>query len=65
MVIEQIEPHHKNGWSKFSIWPRKVGHICCGCSLAHDVEMKVDKKGRIWMRWRTNNQATAAMRRKR
>lgn len=59
--IEQIEPT-ATGWSKWSIWPRKVRHICCECNNVHDVEMKVSK-GKIWMRWKTNHRATAAMRR--
>jgi hypothetical protein len=53
----------KSGWSKWEIWPRKVRHGCCGCSLVHDLEMMVDKRGKIVMRWRINNRATAAMRR--
>lgn len=62
MTVEQIEPG-PNGWSKWSVWPRKVRHICCDCNSAHDVEMRVDKKNVIWMRWRVNNAATSAMRR--
>ena len=44
--------------------PRKnFRHMCCGCSLVHDVDFKVDKRGRIWTRWSPNDRATSASRR--
>lgn len=55
----------ETGWSKFEIWPRKVRHGCCHCNLVHDLEIKVDAKRNVWFRWRVNNRATAAARRKR
>jgi len=59
---EQVEPT-ETGWSKWEIWPRKFRHMCCHCSEVHDVETKVDKKRRIWFRWKANNRASAAARR--
>lgn len=38
-------------------------HECCGCSLTHDVEYKIER-GRIFTRWRVNEKATRAARRK-
>lgn len=61
-MIEQVEPDGVDGWSKFTIWPRKLQHICCDCLMVHDVEMRVDNKRWVWMRWRTNKKATATQR---
>lgn len=64
MAYDQVEPG-PTGWSKFEIWPRKVRHACCFCDGVHEIEMRVDAKKRVWFRWKINNRATAAMRRKR
>lgn len=32
-------------------WRKKDRHVCCNCGFEHDVELKVDKRGRVWMRW--------------
>ena len=37
---------------KWMRWGRDDVHVCCGCGLRHEVEMKVDKRGGIWMRWK-------------
>jgi hypothetical protein len=38
-------------------------HECCHCSLVHDTEFKVEN-GRIFTRWKVNDKATKAQRKK-
>lgn len=44
--------------------PRRGLHLaCCDCSLVHDLAVKVDEAGKIWVRVKRHNRATAALRR--
>ena len=43
---------------------RNFKHVCCGCHLVHKVDFKIDENGDIWTRWKSDNRATAAARRK-
>lgn len=63
MTYDQLEPED-DGWSKWHFFPRFWKHACCFCSEIHEVKMKVDKRGKIWMKWRTDKRASSAMRRK-
>lgn len=38
-------------------------HECCGCSLVHETEYKVEN-GRIFTRWKVNDKETKALRKK-
>lgn len=38
-------------------------HECCGCSLVHDLEYKVEN-GRIFSRWKVNQRETNKQRKK-
>lgn len=51
---EHLQPE-KDGWSKWTHFPRVWKHQCCACSEKHSVQMKIDKVGKIWMRWKTDN----------
>jgi len=61
MAVEQLQPG-PNGWSKWSVWPKKVRHICCHCLNTHDIEIKVDKRLNVNMRWKENKKATSRAR---
>jgi len=32
-------------------WSKIDTHICCDCNMKHTVEIKVDKRGVVWMKW--------------
>ena len=32
-------------------WSMEWEHICCDCGLTHRVEVRVDRGGRLWMKW--------------
>ena len=36
---------------KWYRWSKDQIHECCQCGLQHDVQIKVDKKGFVWMKW--------------
>ena len=36
---------------KWYPWSRSDQHVCCNCNHRHDVDIKVDKRGVVWMRW--------------
>jgi hypothetical protein len=38
-------------------------HECCGCSLVHETEFKVEN-GRIFTRWKVNEKETKELRKK-
>lgn len=57
-------PVKKTGWTAWFKVQRKHKHICCDCLLAHFVEQRTTNDGDIEERWKRNNRATAAMRRK-
>lgn len=57
---EHLTPE-KDGWSKWSHFPRRFKHQCCECSEIHWVQMKVIA-GKIFMKWKTDNQASAVAR---
>lgn len=46
---------NKDGWSDWVHFPRKFKHQCCECGNKHLVQMKLDSRGKIWMRWKTDN----------
>jgi hypothetical protein len=43
------ENHRIDG--KWGRWAKESRHVCCNCGLEHDVDMKVDRAGNIWMKW--------------
>lgn len=61
---EQLEHEHgqEPEWHYF---PRTFKMKCCDCSLIHTVKMKVDKRGKVWMKWIRDIRATSASRRDR
>jgi hypothetical protein len=42
---------------------RGMNLACCDCSLTHDLSVKIDVRGRIWIKVSRYNRATAALRR--
>ncbi len=55
------EAVHDGEWMHL---PRHGLHLaCCDCHLVHDLMAKVDKNGRILIRVKRHNRATAALRR--
>lgn len=51
---EHLQPD-ETGWSKWVHFPRFWKHQCCECGAKHLVLMKLDKRYRIWMKWKTDN----------
>ena len=47
------------------VWPRRRGYklVCCDCALVHRIDFVVDGRGRILIRLRRDERATAAIRR--
>ena len=43
---------------------RKHRHMCCECSLVHDIELRRNQDGTIDMKYTVNRRATAAARKK-
>lgn len=62
MTYETLEPG-PDGWEPWEKYTKKFKLACCDCNLVHLIEMKVDSKRRIWMRWKRHERATAALRR--
>lgn len=63
-MADESLPIKKTGWTAWFSVLRNHQHICCGCDLVHDVEQRILPDGTIEERWKTNNRATAARRRK-
>jgi hypothetical protein len=36
---------------RWAPWGKITDLACCKCGYRHLVEVKVDKRGRVWMRW--------------
>lgn len=60
---EQIE-HEKGKWPKWMHFPRRFKLSCCHCQLVHDGKIKVDSRGRVWIKLKQNLVATAGLRKK-
>jgi hypothetical protein len=56
-------PVKKTGWTAWMLFPRKHTHICCDCSLTHQIERRINLSGDVEERWKRDNRATAAERR--
>lgn len=50
---EHLTPE-KNGWSKWTFFPRLWKHQCCNCGELHWVRMRLIGR-KIWMSWKTDN----------
>jgi len=49
---------------EWMVTPLKGHRIaCCDCGLAHDYEFRINEQGRIELRVKRNNRATAQIRR--
>jgi len=59
---EQIT-HEKGKFPKWEHFPKLFKISCCHCELVHEVKVKVDSRGKVWMKWRQDLRATAARRR--
>ena len=43
---------------------KKHRHMCCGCSLVHDIELRTNKDGTVDIKYKLNPRATAAARKR-
>lgn len=56
-IHHHLQPNW-NGWTDWTKLFNKITMACCDCGLAHDLNFKVNKQGKVFWRAKRNKNET-------